>query len=234
MATAPTEPTPTPAALLKLRGVNAWQVVVGEWASRVQFLNLYHPFQVDVVLVAPETMPHAEEASKNAIKQLAVSCNNGWFACTLRVAMTVLEATMSPLSAGQESCNDTSDVDSASTPQCSPSLAAAPMEAAPNVDTAMDETDGASPAAGSDTVMGDTRGNCEVDQALWTHVEPCSTREASKATDLRAALTAKLGKSMANQLLSKTQATVAKDAQGRNNRVLRANGILLKLKAPGR
>jgi hypothetical protein len=71
----------------------------------------------------------------------------------------------------------------------------------------------------------------DADPELWEHVEPCATRDASKAVDIRSALTAKLGKARAVQLLSKTRATVAKDAQGHNNRVLRANGTLLKLRA---
>ena len=69
-----------------------------------------------------------------------------------------------------------------------------------------------------------------MDPQLWQHVEPCSTRQASKAADIRTALVAKHGKTRATELLSKTRATVAKDTQGQNNRVLRANGTLLKLK----
>ena len=71
----------------------------------------------------------------------------------------------------------------------------------------------------------------DVPSQLLEYVEPCSTREATKAVDIRAALIAKLGKPRATELLSYTKATVAMDAQGRNNRVLRANGTLLKLKA---
>ena len=65
---------------------------------------------------------------------------------------------------------------------------------------------------------------------MWEHVEPCATRDATKAIDVRATLIAKLGKPRATELLSKTRATVAKNTQGQNNRVLRANGTLLKLK----
>ena len=88
------------------------------------------------------------------------------------------------------------------------------------------------PAAADDVTT--AAENVEVAPQLWEHVEACSTREATKALEIRTALIARLGKARATELLSRTKATVAKDAQGHQNRVLRANGTLLKLKAAGR
>ena len=76
------------------------------------------------------------------------------------------------------------------------------------------------------------REEVELNLQLWEHVEACSTREATKALDIRAALVARLGKPRATELLAKTRATVAKDGRGHSNRVLRVNGALLKLKMP--
>ena len=88
------------------------------------------------------------------------------------------------------------------------------------------------PAA--DAAQGEDASTPDVPPQIWEYVKPCSTRDATKAVDIRTALVAMVGKPRATELLSNTRATVAKDAQGRNNRVLRANGTLLKLKATGR
>ena len=96
-------------------------------------------------------------------------------------------------------------------------------------------TESLPPAADATVVpQGEDVSTSDVPPQLWGYVEPCSTREATKAVDIRTALVAMVGKPRATELLSNTRATVAKDALGRNNRVLRANGTLLKLKATGR
>ena len=64
---------------------------------------------------------------------------------------------------------------------------------------------------------------------LWGYVVPCSSREAAKAVDLRAALEARCGKETAKSLLASTKATVALDASGRKNRVLKLCGAYVKL-----
>ena len=71
-----------------------------------------------------------------------------------------------------------------------------------------------------------------IEKALWEYVEPCTSQQATKAVDLRAALAARLGKAEATRLLAQCKATVAKSADGQKNRVLKArSGQLLKLRS---
>ena len=66
---------------------------------------------------------------------------------------------------------------------------------------------------------------------LWGYVSACTTRDAAKATDLRAALEAQCGKEIAKSLLGRTKATVAQDASGKKNRVLKLGNSFIKLKS---
>ena len=66
---------------------------------------------------------------------------------------------------------------------------------------------------------------------LWGYVSACTTRDAAKATDLRAALEAQCGKEVAKSLLGRTRATVAQDASGKKNRVLKLGNSFIKLKS---
>ena len=69
------------------------------------------------------------------------------------------------------------------------------------------------------------------EESLWEHLEPCTSQEAAKAVELRAALTARLGKGAATRLLDQCKATVAKSTDGHKNRVLKSPcGQLLKLR----
>jgi hypothetical protein len=65
---------------------------------------------------------------------------------------------------------------------------------------------------------------------IWDYVQACSTREATKCVELRAALEEKVGKTQAQKLLARTKPTVAQDSSGKKNRVLKLGGSLLKLK----
>ena len=71
----------------------------------------------------------------------------------------------------------------------------------------------------------------EVQDPLLEFCEPCSTREASKAADVRVALEQRLGKAKARALLSKVKYTVAQDQTGHKNKVIKYGSSLLKLKA---
>ena len=68
------------------------------------------------------------------------------------------------------------------------------------------------------------------DDEVWCHVAACSSVDAEKAIDIRAALEQKLGKVDAKRLLSRARPSVAKDATGKKNRVLRIGCSALKIK----
>lgn len=82
------------------------------------------------------------------------------------------------------------------------------------------------PEASSDDPDMDT----EPDDPIWNYVQACSTREATKCVEIRAALEEKVGKVEAQKLLARAKPTVAQDASGKKNRVLKLGGSLLKLK----
>ena len=65
---------------------------------------------------------------------------------------------------------------------------------------------------------------------LWDYVVSSTAREASKAIDIRSAITAKLGKRKASELLSKTNMCVSRGCQGKKFCILKAGGVILKLK----
>ncbi len=65
---------------------------------------------------------------------------------------------------------------------------------------------------------------------LWTYVAPCASKEADLATEVRAALIERIGKKNTKRLLASCVATVAKDATGHKNRVLKSGSSLLKLR----
>ena len=163
-------------------------------------MRQHYPYELESVTTAQRTRPDPEAAALEAVQRLADPCQNGWFRATSAAALAVFHAVLP----------DDLDDDFPTTHQADAAMGEDAQPDAPN-----DQTNDA---------------EALVDPQLWEHVESCSTREAMKALDIRTALVAMLGKSRATELLSKTRATVAKNAQGQNNRVLRANGSLLKLK----
>ncbi len=70
----------------------------------------------------------------------------------------------------------------------------------------------------------------EPDDPIWEYVQACSTRQATRCVEIRAALEEKVGKAQAQKLLARAMPTVAQDSSGKKNRVLKLGGSLLKLK----
>ena len=87
--------------------------------------------------------------------------------------------------------------------------------------------------ASADSVPEESAGATDVNietNPLWNYVAPCTTREATKSAEVRAALEEMCGKDVARSLLTNTKATVAQDPSGKKNRVLKLGGSLIKLK----
>ena len=89
-------------------------------------------------------------------------------------------------------------------------------------------------ASGSDSpqscVVAATEHEVDTDP-LWEYVDKCTARDAAKAVDVRCALEARFGKEAAKSLLANTKASVAQDASGRKNRVLRLGASYISLKS---
>jgi hypothetical protein len=93
-----------------------------------------------------------------------------------------------------------------------------------NILPAREEYEGRSVATVAEPVTGPTEGS------IWDHMVTCPTREATKAKEVRDALIHKIGKRPADHLLANTKPSVAQDASGKKNRVLKLGGSYLKLK----
>jgi len=175
-----------------------------DWAFESQQLGQKHCFDVTPLLIAPGAQPGMMD---RVARQLApCAAGNGWFKCQPSEAvMALYEAILSP---------------PASLPSAGP--------AQPTLDTWVAEH-----AVGGERVapgVSDDESMLSSNDELWQYVEGCQNIEADKAADLRSSLEASLGKSQAQKVLSKTKATVARNAAGHKTRVLQADKKYLRLK----
>ncbi len=237
------------ATLFKRSDAPLYRVFVGaDWGLFAQNLSQEQCFEVQAVLHAPLATPDALEAVAAAICCLGTAPKrNNWFEATLEEATLVLAATL-PLDGhctrqcfhkadepalkrrrGQKDAFPVPDgIKTATEGQCQEPVLI-PSPAAPEEDS----TCTSAPDTPKSHVMeGDAVSEEGVDiDPLWGYVVACSTRDAAKATDLRAALEALCGKEVAKSLLARTTATVAQDASGKKNRVLKLGNSYIKLKS---
>ena len=94
----------------------------------------------------------------------------------------------------------------------------------------MDNEEAEAPNCTSETESCHTGDTDATLSPLWNYVAPCIAKDASRAAEIRRILIQELGKTEGKRILSYCMATVAKDSHGQKNRVLKANGTLLKLK----
>ena len=244
------------ATLVKRSDAPLFRVFVGDdWKLFARHLSHEQCFEVSAVLHAPLAEPDAQEKAIAAIHCIGIPLKrNGWFEASLGQAMQVLASTL-PRAAGDECeaqlssagsprkrqrvSKGTPPVAEAVVEQCPDSVpplsagSAAPVEAAESPASCAASV----PSSPGSCVIGEDDA-CETEGAfqenadndpLWGYVVPCSSREAAKAVDLRAALEARWGKETAKSLLASTKATVALDASGKKNRVLKLGGSYVKL-----
>ena len=176
-----------------------------DWASESQQLGQKHCFDVRPMLIAPGAHP----GSMDRVAQQLSTCaaGNGWFKCKpSEAAMALYEATLSP---------------PVSLPSTQPTLDTWVAEGAVGGEQVTQQD-----ALG----VSDDESILSSDDDLWQYVEGCQHGEADKAADVRSSLEASLGKSQARKVLSKTKATVARNAAGHKTRVLQADKKYLRLK----
>jgi hypothetical protein len=194
------------AYLLKRSDAPLYRVFIGgDCAGFVQRLTHEHCFEILLVLHAPSIIPDARERLDVSIHDIGTHRGNAWFQASLeqalKVFLTVLPAeTAEPLLAELAACSAMYPADDVETP----------VHADPPVEDSDMET--------------------EPDDPIWDYVQTCSTREATRCVEIRAALEEKVGKTQAQKLLARTKPTVAQDSSGKKNRVLKLGGSLLKLK----
>ena len=207
-----------PATLLKRSDAPLWRLHLGEdWADVAALLCQDHCFDVHPVLVAPRVSPEAAAVLEAAIQALGTYQRNGWFVGEPEQAVSVLLQALpvTPPPAVMAS------------PE--PAVMASPEPATMAPAAAPEDT---SEASASETPPPEPMDSgSEVEDPLLEFCEPCGTREASKAADVRATLEYRLGKARARALLSNVKSTVAQDRTGHKNKVLKLGSSLLKLKA---
>lgn len=203
------------ATLLKRSDAALYRVFLGsDAASFAQALCHEHCFTLCTVLHAPSIAPDAPERLGSAIHALGTHQGNSWFNATLQQAVQVFLCAL-PAEPGDALC---------------------PQEVTAQVERAC-ETVEAHPAAIADPAPADessdgldTDAMEEDGDPIWNYVQACPTREATKCIDIRTALEERVGKDCARKLLARTKPTVAQDASGKKNRVLKLAGSHLKLK----
>ena len=238
------------ATLFKRSDAPLYRVFVGaDWELFAHNLSQEQCFELNAVLHAPLAAPDAQETMSAAILRLgATPMKNGWFEATLEEATRVLVAALQfdrraeqcfnkaegpelKRRRGQQHAFPVPDGIQIATEdgQCEGAVLI------PSTEPAVLEEDGACssrPDTPKSLVEGDAASEEGVDEdPLWGYVSACSTREAAKATDMRAALEARCGKEIAKSLLARTVATVAQDASGKKNRVLKLGNSYIKLKS---
>ena len=187
-------------ALLKLNA-DTWIIIDGDWPSQVQLLNKLWPFPIEVALISPNSVAPARLVVLEMARHSVKPCANGWFQTSCEVALSIFAGVVS--GSGPDHADEAMD--------------------SPRIDETPALLDDLPPAKEALDAQ-------EVEMGLWDHLESSLGQAASKATDIRVALTAKLGKQKAAVLLSQTKMAVGRDGQGKNIRVLRAGGLTLKLK----
>ena len=213
--------------LLKRSDVDLFMMHQGtDWLERAARLGDGHCFDVLPLLIAPNVPADALQQALKALEPVGVGA--GWFACDPAVALGSLAATVfDPLCVSSGPLCMAAKVPATEVPAAQqPAASPAPALPEATVDAGNEEEE----EDFSDALAGTECEGCEGEtQELLQWLEPCAATEASKAADVRASLTAVLGKAEAKRLLAGAQTTVARTGSGQKNRIFRINGQPVKL-----
>ena len=226
------QPTMT-VALLKRSDAPLWRIHVGEdWGSFAEQLGEHHCFDVHPLLVAPSLLPGAQERLETAVKTQGLYIRTGWFEAKPEQAAAVLlqalpcdsqPATFWPVAVASPPLTPVADA----TPVLpSTSVAASPF---PSL-LAMDKPPGSEHPVATE-MDGATMSDGSAEESILEFCEPCATREATRACEIRAFLEGRVGKTKAREMLRKAKTTVAQDHTGRKNKVVKYGPSMLKLRA---
>ena len=233
------------ATLVKRSDAPLYRVFVGDdWKLFAWSLSHEQCFEVNVVLHNPFAATDAQDKVTAAICCFGlVLKKNGWFEASQDQALQVLAATLVPEQCCAESCNDMPAPRKRRAVKCAfpvsdcEQCAAPPVAnvATPVADLPSEETDASSaPDSPESCVIQPDATDAVSDNdndPLWQYVVSCAARDAAKAVDLRAALEARCGKETSKILLANTKASVAQDASGKKNRVLKLGASYISLKS---
>ena len=200
----------TMATLLKRSDAPLYRVFLGaDCATFVQCLTHEHCFEIHAMLHALSVTTNAQEKLGAAIACLGTDRGNAWFEASLEQAAMVFLTVL---------------------PSDSPFASATPSLETAAPGEYVDDAAEVQPTPVVPATSADLASDDEAADPLWAYVQACSTREATKCTEIRTSLEEKVGKAAAQQLLARTRPTVAQDSSGKKNRVLKLGRSLLKLK----
>ena len=205
-----------------------------DWQQKAETLSDGHCFDVLPTLVAVNAPTDALQQTAKMLE--TASAGAGWYACEPAVAMGTLAAVAMPRGAshrdsaasGAPSALGAEPAEEQTVAAPPPAEAVARAAAPLLVDdaTALVED----PECSDEFTSDDCEDSKEEKEEPWQWLEPCAAAEADKAVDIRTSLVAALGKAEARGLLACAKATVARDADGRKNRILRIAGQPVRLK----
>ncbi|MFX4226566.1 MAG: hypothetical protein ACFHHU_01370 [Porticoccaceae bacterium] len=191
-----------PAVLLKRSDAPYYRVHFGnDFEAMAETLAVHQAFEVVPILILPRASPDAAGFVEEAIQTHCLPLRNTWFAAASpEIAAGIL---LRALRVKEETpLFSTTPQASQTTPEATQS------------------------GAEKETISAET-----TDALLSKHLVPCApTQDADTAAEIRKELTQRLGKTMAKQIIRSCVSTTATTSTGNKNRVLKANGKLLKLK----
>ena len=216
-----------PAVLLKRSDGPFYRVHIGQdYEAAAKLLSTQQAFTVCPILIGPSSSLDAANLANKAIQALCKPLKNSWFeAPSADIAAIIL---LQALSSTTEPEADRDQTGISNNTAHMPESKVCITQKSPDCTERSNDLE-----AGSEQAeFAHCAESCteHLDERLWDHVATCSAKDASKAADVRAILTQKLGKINAKRILNSCVATVAKNGHGQKNRVLKANGKLLKLK----
>ena len=216
------ERQPMTVALLKRSDAQLWRVYVGvDWADFADGLGREHCFDVLPVLVAPVAPDDAMNRLDVVCEAAGLQLHNKWFTATHAQVVGLVTHLLPPEHMSVVPATD-----------CRSALRTATDIAASigNVETPVSETPAVCNHTETPLESASDSNHTDIEDVLLEYCKPCTTREASKASDVRACLTGVLGKSAAAALLKRTRSSVAQDTSGQKQKVLKLGTDYLQLR----
>ena len=235
------------ATLLKRSDAPLYRIYVGnDCAEFVKRLTRDQCFDVHAVLHAPSVLPNACDLLQ-AVIRLDRHMGNAWFRASQEHASMIFLKALAVKSEYEGQCT----VSHNHSPPA-PTLAPTPVAEMPPISVPMEVHAEPMTEVSVEDEMPHTEAHIDPlteasledemppmapealennEGTLWDYVSLCSTREATKCTEIRAALQRGVGKACTKRLLANTKTSVAQDESGKKNRVLKLGGSYLKINA---
>ena len=224
-----------PAVLLKRSDGPFYRVHIGQdYEAAAKLLSTQQAFTVCPILIGPSSSLDAANLVSKAIQALCKPLKNNWFeAPSANIAATILLQALS--STPEPEADNRQDSSEEGLLGPSPNCTEPTQKEVDNEEAEAPNCTGETESChtgDTDATLSPLSPPSPLSplSPLWNYVAPCIAKDASRAAEIRRILIQELGKTEGKRILSYCMATVAKDSHGQKNRVLKANGTLLKVK----